>query len=56
MSVGSKRDEVCVQGLDVSRENGYGLRQDHTHPGCQSHQDFWPVSGCFGEGHSAAAA
>lgn len=48
MSAGSKRDEVCVQGLAVSGENGDGPRRDRGYPCCQSHQDLWPVPGCFG--------
>lgn len=48
MSAGSKRDEVCVQGLAVSGANGDSPRRDRGYPCCQSHQDLWPVPGCFG--------
>lgn len=34
----------------MHRESGYSPRQDSVHPSCQSHPDFWPTPGWFGEG------
>lgn len=47
--MGSGREQQC-QRVQRGMRCGCSPRQGRLHPSCQSHTDFWPTPGCFGEG------